>query len=239
MTAKLGPEAQVIVWPKLGGLVCLLYIIRVYGYLTGTTKSTGPNDEEWDKHDNLVELWIYGTISKALVKRVLKKNLKVSDVWKNLKDVFYDNKDVRAPVLEKSLIAYAINGLGNKFDHVASIIRHRDPIPNFDTARFMLLLEEIILNRVKTTQALSVHHPRLLFSSQPLRKAHVTSTQAGHAHSLVTAEATFGSNGLPLPIGFCYTLFGPHVDYGSNVMYTTLPQAFNTMTLQEGGDAGW
>ncbi|GJZ29165.1 hypothetical protein Tco_0573812 [Tanacetum coccineum] len=28
MTAKLGPEAQVIVWPKPGGLVCLLYVIK-------------------------------------------------------------------------------------------------------------------------------------------------------------------------------------------------------------------
>nr|GEU50431.1 uncharacterized mitochondrial protein AtMg00810-like [Tanacetum cinerariifolium] len=107
----------------------------------------GPNDKECDKHDNLIKLWIYKTISKALVTTILKKNLKVSDVWKNLKVMFYDNKDVRAmqldiklrnisngnlsitqyftkikdmsdllanieaPVSEKSLVTYAINGL--------------------------------------------------------------------------------------------------------------------------------
>ncbi|GKB95260.1 hybrid signal transduction histidine kinase M [Tanacetum coccineum] len=161
-----------------------------YGYLTGTTTSTDP-DEEWEKRDNLVKLWIYGTISKALVKRVLKKNLKACDVWKNLKDVFHDNKDARAMQLDndlrnlsignlsvtqyftkikdmadllaniealvsdKSLVTYVVNSLGNKFAHVASIIRNRDPFPTFDTARSMLLVEESILNRETSANSLS------------------------------------------------------------------------------------
>ncbi|GJT81924.1 ribonuclease H-like domain-containing protein [Tanacetum coccineum] len=85
-------------WSELFTIHCKTF--GVYEYLTGTTTSTDPTDEEWEKRDNLVKLWIYGTISKALVKRVLKKNLKACDVWKNLKDVFHDNKDVRAMQLD-------------------------------------------------------------------------------------------------------------------------------------------
>ncbi|GJT00124.1 putative ribonuclease H-like domain-containing protein, partial [Tanacetum coccineum] len=117
------------------------------------------------------------------MKRVLKKNLKACDVCKNLKDVFHDNKDVKAmhldndlrnlsignlsitryftnikdvsdllanveaPVSDKSLVTYVINGFGNKLDHVASIIRHRNTFPAFETARSMLFVKDSILNR--------------------------------------------------------------------------------------------
>lgn len=171
-------------WCELFTIHCKTF--SVYGHLTGTITSSGPTDEDWEKRDNLVKLWLYGTISKALVKRVLKKGLKACDIWKSLKDVFHDNKDTRAmqldnelrnlsignltvtqyftkikdmadllanmeaPVSDKSLVTYAVNGLGNKFAHVASIIRHRDPFPTFDTARSMLLVEESIQNRDTT-----------------------------------------------------------------------------------------
>nr|GEY46096.1 hypothetical protein [Tanacetum cinerariifolium] len=334
-----------------------------------------PTDEEWEKRDNLVKLWIYGTISKALVKRVLKKNLKACDVWKNLKDVFHDNKDTRAmqldndvrnlsignlsvtqyftkikdmvdllanikaPISDKSLVTYAVNGLSNNFSHVASIIRHRDPFPTFDTARSMLLLEESILNRetsanslglssspsviVATTKGNSqelcrnfilgscrfgnrcrfVHgnkptgdgtktrshansntkslnrntgnhgkygnmvrmiqtqpatdclwSPRLQTWVKPTNVPplgasgsagilgpipHATGQTTPSAQPNFTSAAAFGPTGPPVPTGFCYAPSGPRVEYGPEVMYTTLPQAFSTMTLQEGRDAGW
>ncbi|GJW86461.1 hybrid signal transduction histidine kinase M [Tanacetum coccineum] len=187
-------------WSELFAIHCKTF--GVYGYLTDTTKSTDPTDEEWEKRDNLVKLWIYRTISKDLVKRVLKKNLKACDVWKNLKDVFHDNKDVRAmqldndfrnlsignlsitqyftkikdmadllanieaPVSDKSPVTYAVNGLGNKFAHVASIIHHRDPFPTFDTARSMLLVEESILNRKTNANSLgSLSSPLVLVAT--------------------------------------------------------------------------
>ncbi|GKC52042.1 hypothetical protein Tco_1074787 [Tanacetum coccineum] len=131
-------------WCELFTIHCKTF--GVYGHLTGTTKSNGPIDEEWEKHDNLVKLWLDRTISKALVKRVLKKDLKAY--------MAYLLANMEAPVSDKSLVTYAINVLGNKFAHVASIIRHRDPFPTFNTARSMLLVEESLLNRDTTHQSL-------------------------------------------------------------------------------------
>nr|GEU33404.1 copia protein [Tanacetum cinerariifolium] len=126
---------------------------EVLDIIKGTYSSTTHNAKEWDKLDSLVKLWIFGTISKPLLQRVLKKNLSASDVRENLRDIFHDNKTARAmqldndlqnvelgnlsitdyfskinmladllanidaPVDDKNLVYYAINGLGEKYVH--------------------------------------------------------------------------------------------------------------------------
>ncbi|GKD93782.1 hybrid signal transduction histidine kinase M [Tanacetum coccineum] len=242
--------------------------------------------------------------------------MKACDVWKNLKDVFHDNKDARAmqldndlsnlsignhsitqyftkikdmadllaniepPLSEKNLVTYAVNGLVNKFAHVANIIRHRDPFPTFDTARSMLLVEESILNRETNANSLgSSSSPSVLVvttkgNSEDLCRNFIRGTcrfgdrcrfvHGKHSHKptdglklqshsksnaksvngtsintgnmpIYTSAAAFGPTGPPVPTGFCYAPSGPRNEYGPEVMYTTLPKAFNTMTLQEGG----
>ncbi|GJZ53264.1 ribonuclease H-like domain-containing protein [Tanacetum coccineum] len=135
-------------WSELFILHC-----KSFGVLHFIDGSTNQTNDEWGKFDSLVKLWIFGTISKPLLQRVLKKNVSAHDVWKMLKDVFHDNKSARAmqdndlhnielgnltiteyfhkinrladllanidaPVDEKNLVAYAINGLGDKYEHI-------------------------------------------------------------------------------------------------------------------------
>ena len=54
--------------------------------------------------------------------------------------------NIDSPVDEKNLFTYAVNGLTDKYEGVAGIIRHRDPPPTFAQAQSMLLLEESRLN---------------------------------------------------------------------------------------------
>ncbi|GJX83359.1 hybrid signal transduction histidine kinase M [Tanacetum coccineum] len=174
-------------WSELFTLHCKSF--GVLHLIDGTSPSTNQTNDEWGKLDSLVKLWIFGTISKPLLQRVLKKNVSTHDVWKMLKDVFHDNKSARAmqldndlrnielrnltiteyfhkinrladllanidaPVDEKNLVAYAINGLGDKYEHVAGIIRHRETSPTFAQTQSMLLLEESRLARKTTRQS--------------------------------------------------------------------------------------
>ncbi|GJZ34670.1 ribonuclease H-like domain-containing protein [Tanacetum coccineum] len=55
--------------------------------------------------------------------------------------------NIESPVDEKNLVTYAINGLGDRYEQVAGIIRHRDPPSTFAQAQSMLLLEESRLAR--------------------------------------------------------------------------------------------
>lgn len=46
------------------------------------------------------------------------------------------------PVPEKNLVAYTLNDLSPKFHHIATTIRHRNPLPTFMETRSMLLVGE-------------------------------------------------------------------------------------------------
>nr|GEY14640.1 hybrid signal transduction histidine kinase M [Tanacetum cinerariifolium] len=96
----------------------------VHGLLDGTFVSTSDNAAEWKKLDSLVKVWIY--------------EIKVvSDLLSN----------IESPVDDKNLVMYAVNGVGDKYDHVASIIRHSKNPPTLLETRSMLLLEEFRLNQ--------------------------------------------------------------------------------------------
>ncbi|PWA85264.1 hypothetical protein CTI12_AA151680 [Artemisia annua] len=174
-------------WSELFTLYCNSF--GVLNIIEGTSSSDDRATEEWSKLDSLVKLWIFGTISKPLLQRVLKKKVTAHDVWKNLKAIFHDNKTARAmqldtelrtielgslsitdychkisrmadllanidsPVDEKNLVTYAINGLSDKYEGVAGIIRHRDPPPTFAQTQSMLLLEESRLARKSNRQS--------------------------------------------------------------------------------------
>ncbi|CAH1429497.1 unnamed protein product, partial [Lactuca virosa] len=59
--------------------------------------------------------------------------------------------NIDAPVPEKNLVMYAVNGISRKFDHVAGIIRHSRPLPSFLDTRSMLLHEEYVLSSQSTS----------------------------------------------------------------------------------------
>lgn len=57
--------------------------------------------------------------------------------------------NVDAPVSERTLVTYMLNGLNAKYDNIIKVIMHRQPFPTFEDARSMLLLEENHLSRGK------------------------------------------------------------------------------------------
>ena len=66
----------------------------------------------------------------------------ITDYCKHIKALadLLDNIDNTVP--EKNLVSYMINGLSTNFENVATIIRHKKPLPSFLEARSMLILEE-------------------------------------------------------------------------------------------------
>nr|GEZ11478.1 hybrid signal transduction histidine kinase M [Tanacetum cinerariifolium] len=51
-------------------------------------------------------------------------------------------KNLGGEVSDKNLVIYTINGLDSRFATLVEIIRHREPLPSFETTRTMLLLKE-------------------------------------------------------------------------------------------------
>ncbi|KAJ9566943.1 hypothetical protein OSB04_002909 [Centaurea solstitialis] len=159
-------------WRILFTTHCKAY--GVYGHLDGTSQPTDASQAEWTKLDNLVAMWIYGTLSQSLLPTVLKDGSTAHKIWTSLESLFRDNKDTRAidledelcsmtlgdrsitdlctrmtqisdllanigsPVAEKTLVTYLLNAIHPKFDNVATLIRHTDPLPSFLKVRSML-----------------------------------------------------------------------------------------------------
>nr|GEX61479.1 ribonuclease H-like domain-containing protein [Tanacetum cinerariifolium] len=171
---------------------------------------------EWDKQDDLVKVWILGTLEESLQDQVVTTPRNAKALWDHIKDLFHDNKDARAitfdgelqsiklasltinayctkikvmadglanlgeNVSDKNLVMYALNGLDTRYKGIARLIRHSQPLPKFETARNMLLLEESNLQEATdhaNTYDSSSSSPTLLMATKTDTKSTHTKTQ--------------------------------------------------------------
>lgn len=77
----------------------------------------------------------------------------VHDYCQTLKTTSDLLANLDAPVSDKNLVMYLLNGLNEKFDNIINVIKHKDPFPSFDNAKTMLLNEETRLKRCQKTPA--------------------------------------------------------------------------------------
>ncbi|XP_076921357.1 uncharacterized protein LOC143582749 [Bidens hawaiensis] len=61
---------------------------------------TPPVLDSWERIDDVVLQWIYGTICYSLLNTILKKDTTAHDAWKALEDLFNDNKATRVVYLK-------------------------------------------------------------------------------------------------------------------------------------------
>ena len=54
--------------------------------------------------------------------------------------------DLGSSMSDDDTVTYAINGLSEKYANLATIIAHKDPFPDLDTMRSMVITEEMRLN---------------------------------------------------------------------------------------------
>ncbi|CAA7029694.1 unnamed protein product [Microthlaspi erraticum] len=83
----------------------------------------------------------------------------VEDYCQRLKSISDLLKNVDAPVPDRMLVTYMLNGLNDKFDNIINVIKHREPFPTFEVARSMLESEETRLKKSHKTVASQTDHP--------------------------------------------------------------------------------
>lgn len=66
--------------------------------------------------------------------------------------------NIGAPVPERNLVIYALNGLSPKYAHIVTTIRHQKPFPSFLEMRSMLTLEERSMIKDQTRLVQTSHH---------------------------------------------------------------------------------
>ncbi|GKE39000.1 Toll/interleukin-1 receptor domain-containing protein [Tanacetum coccineum] len=141
------------------------------------TTATSIIDPLHETNDSLVVMWMYATISPKLVEMVVDVDTSAHGVWKQLKDLFHNNKDARAdrlanldsPVKDTSLVTYAVNGIRSKYPDATRVISLREKAPMFDELRPMMLLEESDMSHPSVS-------PSLLHNTSSLPTVLVAST---------------------------------------------------------------
>nr|GEV51536.1 ribonuclease H-like domain-containing protein [Tanacetum cinerariifolium] len=123
--------------------------------------------------------------------------LSIAEYFKRIKVVSDLLSNIKSPVDEKNLVMYAVNGLGDKYDHVASIIRHSKNSLTLLETRSMLPLEEF------SDRCKYVHH-RASHSGKP---SHWTAQNRPHMQQVF--------RGLHVPL--CAT--GPRPQWAGNYTY--------------------
>lgn len=88
-------------WRELLLTHCLAF--DVSGHLDGTLQHANANDTAWQKHDGLVKLWLYGTMSQPLFRSSFQPGGTARDLWLRVENQFRNNKEARAIQLDNEL----------------------------------------------------------------------------------------------------------------------------------------
>nr|GFB83946.1 hybrid signal transduction histidine kinase M [Tanacetum cinerariifolium] len=218
--------------------------------IEGTTSANARATEEWGKLDSLVKLWIFGTISKPLLQRVLKKNVSPHDVWKSLKAVFHDNKTARAMQLDTELRTIKLGSLSIT-EYCNKISRNADLLANIDSQVDEKNLVTYAINGLPDTyegvagiichrdtpptfaqaqSMLLLEEIRLNHKSSrhPARESSISSP-----HVLLASSNNRNNNN---SAQLCRNFQRGSCSFGER---STLPQAFNAMKVQDYGDSDW
>ena len=82
-------------------------------------------------------------------------DMSIHEYCQKLKSVADLLSNLDAPVPDKTLVMYMLNGLNEKFDYVLNVIKHQKPFPMFEDAKKMLEMEE---TRLKKSHKVAVTH---------------------------------------------------------------------------------
>ena len=139
-------------WTKRDGLVKLwLYGTLSKELFKSTFKTGGTAREIWIRLENFFR---DNKEARAIQLDHKLRNKEIGDLTihsycQELKSIADLLSNVDAPVSERTLVTYLLNGLNDKYDNIINVIMHRRPFPTFEEARSMLLLEEERLGKGK------------------------------------------------------------------------------------------
>lgn len=97
-------------WRELLLMHCMAY--EVSGHLDGTAQPANENDAAWVKRDNVVKLWLYGTMAPPLFQNSFQAGGTARDLWVRVENLFCNNKEARAIQLDNELRTLEIGDLG-------------------------------------------------------------------------------------------------------------------------------
>ncbi|GKC84803.1 hypothetical protein Tco_1140520 [Tanacetum coccineum] len=79
------------------------------GLKSHVEKETASTNLEWCQLDDLIKMWILGSLCDSLQEQVVTTPGNAKALWGHLKNLFHDNKDAKAINLDNELISNGVN----------------------------------------------------------------------------------------------------------------------------------
>lgn len=148
-------------WHKKDALVKLwLYGTMTKSLFKSTFKKGGSAHDVWTRIENQFrnnkEARVMQLDNELRNKEI--GDLSIHEYCQQLKSIADLLSNLDAPVADKTLVMYMLNGLNDKFDYVLNVIKHQKPFPSFDDAKNMLEMEESRLKKVHKVNASHKDH---------------------------------------------------------------------------------
>ena len=170
-------------WHKRDALVKLwLYGTMTKSLFKSTFQKGGTAHDVWTRIENQFrnnkEARVMQLDSDLRNKEI--GDLTVHDYCQQLKSDADLLANLEAPVPDKTLVMYMLNGLNEKFDYVLNVIKHQKPFPSFEDAKNMLEMEEARLK--KTNKTVAAHKDNAssstaLIATNPPKQSNQTNQQ--------------------------------------------------------------
>ncbi|KAJ9549163.1 hypothetical protein OSB04_021706 [Centaurea solstitialis] len=74
---------------------------KVYGHITGKSKPSGNDDEDWEAIDSRIKSWFYSTCDANLLQIISSDSCTAKDLWDKLEEFFLNNKMSRMLQLQE------------------------------------------------------------------------------------------------------------------------------------------
>ncbi|XP_074278902.1 uncharacterized protein LOC141602610 [Silene latifolia] len=87
-------------------------------------------DAQWDRLDAIVKQWIYSTISLDLLHTILEPGASAQQAWDPIKDIFNDNKNSRAVMLEQQFTNIHMDNYPNVSSYCQALKMIADQLSN-------------------------------------------------------------------------------------------------------------
>ncbi|XP_074267321.1 uncharacterized protein LOC141590649 [Silene latifolia] len=90
-------------------------------------------DDQWDRLDAIVKQWIYSTISLDLLHTILEPGATAQQAWDRIKDIFNDNKNSHAVMLEQQFTNIHMDNYPNVSSYCQALKMIADQLANVGT----------------------------------------------------------------------------------------------------------
>ena len=87
-------------WVTFFQLHCRANLVDSHIIPDDSSKASVTKDSDWQRLDDIVRTWIYGTISPPLLKSIVRPNDSAFDAWTRIESNFQNNKTYRILHLE-------------------------------------------------------------------------------------------------------------------------------------------